>query len=61
MKSLNLQSLKMQYELLQMEINEIVVAYKSNIHRLIHTAKSCDEVMIEKMCWEGNEGIHSSF
>lgn len=44
-----LQSLRRQYELLQMEMNENITTYASNIQGLVHTMKNHGEVMIKKM------------
>lgn len=48
-KNVKLQSFTRQYKLLKMEKNEIVVIYASKIESLVHTIKSCGEVMTHKM------------
>lgn len=42
------QSLRINFELLQMEKNELVVAYASKIQGLMHIMKSYGEVMTKK-------------
>ncbi|CAJ2657083.1 unnamed protein product [Trifolium pratense] len=51
-KAVKLQSLRRQYELLQMDNNESIGAYASKVQALIHTMKSCGEEISEKMIVE---------
>lgn len=49
MNGVKLQSLRRQYELLQMEMNENITTYASKIQGLVHMMKNHGEVMIKKM------------
>ncbi|CAJ2646460.1 unnamed protein product [Trifolium pratense] len=51
-KAVKLQSLRRQYELLQMDNNESIGSYASKVQALIHTMKSCGEEISEKMIVE---------
>lgn len=60
MKGVKLQYMRRQYALLQMEKNEVVVAYASKMQGLVRTMKSYGEVMIEKMMNEWSYRVFRS-
>jgi predicted nucleic acid-binding Zn finger protein len=51
-KGVKLQSLRRQYELLQMDKSESIGAYVSKVQGIVHTMKSCGEVMTDRMIVE---------
>jgi hypothetical protein len=51
-KGVKLQSLRRQYELLQMEKDDSIGSYVSKVQGLVHTMKACGEVMTGRMIVE---------
>ncbi|CAJ2633217.1 F-box protein [Trifolium pratense] len=51
-KNVKLQSLRRQYELLQMDKNESIGAYVSKVQGLVHTMRNCGETITERMVIE---------
>ncbi|PNX62988.1 hypothetical protein L195_g053281, partial [Trifolium pratense] len=51
-KTVKLQALRRQYEVLEMDKNESIAEYVSKVQGLVHTMKNCGEIITDRMIIE---------